>query len=144
MPYDLVTKMNILRPAEDVYEAFADPAKIGNFWFSASSGRWETGKTISLAYAEYGASMDIRIVEAVENEIIAFDWGEGDYWRRVDMFFNPVEGGTEVEVHELFTKEDENLADFLVGNKEGWVFMLTCLKAWLENGVNTLRTGLVV
>jgi uncharacterized protein YndB with AHSA1/START domain len=28
-----LTKMKINKPAHDVFEAFADPAKIGNFWF---------------------------------------------------------------------------------------------------------------
>lgn len=27
----------------------------------------------------------------------------------------------------------------LVMNKEGWVYMLTCLKAYLENGISSMK-----
>jgi hypothetical protein len=31
----------------------------------------------------------------------------------------------------------------MLDNKEGWVYMLTCLKGYLEFDVNKLRAGLV-
>lgn len=49
------TKIKIARSAHDLFEAFVDPSKIGNFWFSSSSKRWEPGKTITLRYEEYQA-----------------------------------------------------------------------------------------
>jgi uncharacterized protein YndB with AHSA1/START domain len=48
-----ITKFKILKPVNEVFEAFVDPAKIGKFWFSSSSERWEQGKTITLKYDEY-------------------------------------------------------------------------------------------
>ncbi|GIO31090.1 hypothetical protein J2TS6_22310 [Paenibacillus albilobatus] len=56
-----LTKMKILKPAHEVFEAFVDPAKIGNFWFSSSSERWEQGKTVILKYDEYAAEGAIQI-----------------------------------------------------------------------------------
>jgi len=41
--------------ANEVFEAFVDPAQIGSFWFSSSSERWEAGRTIKLRYEEYNA-----------------------------------------------------------------------------------------
>ena len=32
-----ITKMNIMKPVNELFEAFVDPSKIGNFWFSSSS-----------------------------------------------------------------------------------------------------------
>lgn len=37
MSIQLVTKMKIFAPVHNVFEAFVDPAKIRNFWFSSSS-----------------------------------------------------------------------------------------------------------
>ena len=85
-----VTKMKILKPAYEVFEAFVDPSKIGNFWFSSSSEKWEQGKTITLKYDEYDAQGDIEVLEVEINKKIVFQWGDGaycyDYTRRVGYF----------------------------------------------------------
>ncbi len=72
-----LTKFKIVKPANEVFEAFVDPSKIGNFWFSSSSERWEQGKTITLRYDEYDAIFDIKIIEIEENRKIVFK-GEPD------------------------------------------------------------------
>jgi uncharacterized protein YndB with AHSA1/START domain len=51
---------------------------------------------------------------------------------------------TIVEVNEEgFDENDEEFIHQLLANKEGWVYVLTCLKGYLEFGVNQLRAGLV-
>jgi Transcriptional regulator C-terminal region len=68
-----LTKMTILKPTNEVFEAFVDPEKIGNFWFSSSSERWEAAKTITLRYDEYNALMQItnEIVNELSDKIVA-------------------------------------------------------------------------
>ncbi len=70
-----LTKIKIRKPAHEVFEAFVDPAKIGNFWFSSSSARWEQGKTITLRYDEYAAQVDIKVLD-VEADKKSFSSGE--------------------------------------------------------------------
>ena len=70
---ELNAKMQINVEPDKAYEAFVDPAKIGRFWFSSSSERWETGKTIQLQYKEYDATMEIFIKETIPNEQIKFN-----------------------------------------------------------------------
>ncbi|MFD1955253.1 SRPBCC family protein [Paenibacillus thailandensis] len=138
-----VTKIKILKTADEVFEAFVDPEKIGNFWFSSSSERWERGKTITLRYDEYDAQGDIKIIEIERNQKIVFEWvydnGEGHIV--TIRLRQPDNAGTIVEV----TEEGFNEHDIsgLLDNKEGWVYMLTCLKGYLEFGVNRLRAALV-
>jgi hypothetical protein len=49
-----------------------------------------------------------------------------------------------VEVSEDgFDENDAELIEQLVGNKEGWIYTLTCLKAYLEFGIHGLRAALV-
>jgi uncharacterized protein YndB with AHSA1/START domain len=136
-----LTKINIQKPANEIYEAFVNPEKIGNFWFSSSSERWVEGKTITLRYEEYNAQGDIYIKEIHENEKVVFEWAGS---RLVTISFFPAEkGGTIVEVNEEgFDGDDENLINQLLDNKEGWVYMLTCLKGYMEFGAN-LRAALV-
>lgn len=140
-----VTKMKILKPANEVFEAFVDPTKIGNFWFSSSSERWEQGKTITVRYVEYNAQLDIEIKEIEADKKIVFQWGANGEGNIVTITLNEMDHSTTIiEVNEAgFNENDEALISQLLDNKEGWVFMLTCLKGYLESGMNQLRGGLV-
>lgn len=140
-----VSNMKIYKPAHEVFEAFVDPAKIGNFWFSSSSARWELGKTIKLRYEEYDADGEITVTEIVNHEKIVFEWNYGEDVHTVTiMLTEPEAGSTVVEiVEEGFKDSGEGWIELLIGNKEGWVYMLTCLKAYMEFGITTLRAALV-
>ncbi|UXH46854.1 SRPBCC domain-containing protein [Rossellomorea vietnamensis] len=135
-----ITQMKIQKPAHDIFEAFVDPEMIGNFWFSSSSERWKEGKTVTLRYEEYDAQGDIHILEIQEEKKIVFEWA-GNH--KVTISFTEETGSTIVGVKEEgFDEESENIINELVDNKEGWVYMLTCLKGYMEYGVN-LRASLV-
>jgi uncharacterized protein YndB with AHSA1/START domain len=140
-----LTKMKISKPANEVFEAFVDPAKIGNFWFSTSSERWEQGKTVTLRYDEYNAEVLIEVKEIEQNKKIVFQWGaNGEGHTVIITLMELDDSSTIVEVNEKeFSENDADFISQILDNKEGWVFMLTCLKAYLECNVSTLRTGLV-
>ncbi len=140
-----LTKMKILKPVDEVFEAFVDPSRIGNFWFSSSSERWEQGKTVTLRYDEYDAQGDIKIMKIEENKKIVFQWGYMGEGHVVTITLRELESAsTIIEVNEEgFNENDDELISKLLGNKEGWVYVLTCLKGYLEFGVNQLRAGLV-
>lgn len=140
-----VTKFKILKPANEVFEAFVDPAKIRNFWFSSSSERWESGKTVTLRYDEYNAEFDMKVTEVELNKKIAFLWGPPEDEHKVTITITETgQDATIIEVvEEGFDENDPELTFKLVDNKEGWVYMLTCLKGYLENGVSTLRGGMI-
>ncbi|MBP1082101.1 MULTISPECIES: SRPBCC family protein [Bacillus] len=136
-----LTKMKIGKPANEVFEAFVDPEKIGSFWFSSSSERWEEGKTITLRYEEYDAQGDIEILEVEKNSKIIFQDEEGHIV--TIKLKESDDSSTIIEVNqEGFKENDTELINQLIDNKEGWVYMLTCLKGYLEYGVN-LRAALV-
>ncbi len=138
-----LTKFQINRAAQEVFEAFVDPEKIGNFWFSSSSARWEEGKNITLFYDIYNAEVGITVHEIEVNKRIVFQWtGEEN---TVTITLNALdEATTIIEVNEQgFQENDPALLQKMVDNKEGWVYVLSCLKGYLEHGIHTLREGLV-
>lgn len=145
MHMENMTKMKILKPANEVFEAFVDPAKIGSFWFTTSSERWEQGKTITLRYDEYNAKGAIEILEIEVNRKIVFRWGANGEGHIVSISLKELDHSTTIiEVtEEGFQENDASFIPQILDNKEGWVFMLTCLKGYLEFGVTLLRTGLV-
>ncbi|HET7658697.1 MAG TPA: SRPBCC family protein [Bacillales bacterium] len=136
-----LTKIKIAKPAHEVFEAFVDPEKIGNYWFSSSSERWEQGKTVTLRYDEYGAEGEIEVKEIQQDKKIVFIWG-ADHTVTISL---EETGNSETIVginEEGFQENDDELIDQLVDNKEGWVYMLTCLKGYLEYGAQ-LRAALL-
>ncbi|MCE7785584.1 SRPBCC domain-containing protein [Staphylococcus xylosus] len=127
---DIVTKMQVNVPKENVFEAFVNPNQIGGFWFSSSSERWEQGKTITLCYEEYNAELEVQIKSIEENKSIEFIWGN----HPVTIQFEGIGESTVVTTIEKdFDTQD---VEQLLGQKEGWVYMLSCLKAYLEHNVS--------
>lgn len=139
------TKFKILKPANEVFEAIVDSEKIGNFWFSTSSERWKQGRTVTLRYDEYDAQVDIKVLEIEENKKIMFSWGGYDQETVVTITLKESDHrSTIIEVNESGLKEDDpEIVNKMIGQKEGWVYMLTCLKGYLDNGVNNLRASLI-
>lgn len=131
--------MIINKPAHEVFDAFVDPARIGNFWFSSSSERWEAGKTITLRYDEYNAEGTVKITAIEANKkIVMVDWE--DHTTTITLKEEDP-STTIIEVDE--DGFDRNDIERLLDNKEGWVYTLTCLKAYMEFGISTLRASLV-
>ncbi|MDQ0271700.1 SRPBCC family protein [Cytobacillus purgationiresistens] len=146
MDTQVITKFKINKPAEEVFEAIVDPREIGNYWFSSSSERWEQGKTITLKYVEYGAEGVIKVLEIKGNKKIVFSWGGEDAEETVvTITLKELDNtSTIIEVNESGLKEDDpEIVNKMIGQKEGWVYMLSCLKSYLENGVSDLRASLV-
>jgi uncharacterized protein YndB with AHSA1/START domain len=132
---DIITKMEIKAPASTVFEAFVDPKEIGGFWFSSSSKRWETGKNIVLRYDEYDAEVEIKVKAVTPNDNIEFQWGG----KTVTINFESYDDKTLVTTKE--SSFDSSEIERILGQKEGWVYMLSCLKAYIEHGVK-IRAGL--
>ena len=140
----ITTKLKICKPAHEIYEAIVDPEKMANYWFSSGTARVEQSKTITWRYDEYNAEGVIHVLEVEENKKIIFSWGADGEETVVTITCNELDHScTIIQVQEAGLKEDDpELINKMLGQKEGWVYMLTCLKAYLENGVTTLRASL--
>jgi len=140
----VTTKLKIRKPAHEVYEAIVDPKKMSNYWFSSGTARVEQGETITWRYDEYNAEGVINVLEVDENNKIIFSWGAIDQETIVTIILEELSAmSTVIKVTETGLKEDDpEIVNKMLGQKEGWVYMLTCLKAYLENGVITLRASL--
>lgn len=146
MDIQITTKLRINKPSYDIFEAIVDPEKIGNYWFSSSSERWEQGKSVTLRYDEYGAEGVIHILKVDDNSKIVYSWGaEHGEETLVTITLNEVDNTvTIIEINESGFKEDDpELINKMLGQKEGWVYMLMCLKGYLENGATNLRASLI-
>ncbi|WP_336638267.1 SRPBCC family protein [Lysinibacillus fusiformis] len=142
---NVTTKLKIKQPAHKVFEAIISPTEIGHYWFSSSSERWAEGKRITLRYEEYSAEGIISVLGIETNKKIVFSWGEehGEV-TIVTMTLEEYQGETIIEVVESgLNAHDPEIVTKMMGQKEGWIYTLTCLKGYLENGINTLRASLI-
>ncbi|WP_010095176.1 SRPBCC family protein [Ornithinibacillus scapharcae] len=146
MDTQITAKMKITKSTSEVFEAIVDPERIGNYWFSSSSQRWEEGKKVTLSYDEYNAKGDIQVIEIIANKKIVFSWGEEHNEETiVTITLNEVDTKyTIIEINETGLKEDDpEVVHKMLGQKEGWVYMLSCLKGYLEHGIEDLRASLI-
>ena len=60
-----VAKMELLfrKPVADIFETFVNPDAITKFWFNRSSGRIETGATVTWYWDLYNASSIVKVLE---------------------------------------------------------------------------------
>ncbi|MDV7766204.1 SRPBCC family protein [Peribacillus sp. CSMR9] len=145
MDTQITTKFKIGKPTNKVFEAIVNPEKIGNFWFSSSSERWEQGRTLTLRYNEYDAEVVIHVLEVEENRKIEYSWGGNAQETVVTIILKELDNTSSIiEVNESGLKEDvPEIIKKMIGQKEGWVYTLTCLKGYLESGVTNLRASLI-
>jgi len=103
------------------------------------------GVTITWRYDEYNAEGIIRVIEVERNKKIVFSWGGYGQETVVTITLTGMDNmNTIIEVNESGLKEDDpEIVSKMIGQKEGWVYMLTCLKGYLENGVTNLRASLL-
>jgi uncharacterized protein YndB with AHSA1/START domain len=138
---EIKAKLQILKPANEVFEAIVDPKKMSNYFISKSSGRMEEGKQLSWQFPEFDMEFTVRVDKIEKDKYISYYWNVDGTDLLVEMTLTPAgTNSTIVSVIEKSRKNDEAGIKWLKGNTEGWANFLACLKAYLEYGIN-LRKG---
>ncbi|RSS75593.1 polyketide cyclase [Streptomyces sp. WAC06614] len=131
--------MVVHRPAEEVFEAFADPAVTTRFWYTTSSGPMVAEAVLRWEWQTYGVAVDVRVLEVERGRLIRFSWGNYEQPTTVEMRFTPREGdrpGTFVEVTEAgFRGSGDDAVQWVNDTVGGFTTVLCAVKALLEQGV---------
>lgn len=140
----------IQKPLSEVFDGIYNPQKISRYFVTAgASAPLDEGKTVMWEFADFPGPFPIIVKQTVMNEKIVFQWdatsplksGE-PYKTTVEVTFQELEpANTLVSISEYGWEESENGYKDSRGNSQGWMNMLTCLKAYLEHGIN-LRQGM--
>ena len=138
---EITAKLQIGKPAHEVYEAIVDPVKMSNYFISGSSGLMEEGKTLQWRFPEFDIEFPIRVGKLIRDEYISYFWTVDGEELMVEMtLLTADDGSTVITVTEKSRNIDAAGLKWLMQNTEGWANFLACLKAWLEYGIN-LRKG---
>ena len=137
----ITTKIRILKPVAEVYEAIVNPEKMSHYFISKGSDRMDVSETLIWNFPEFDVDVPILVDKIEANRYISYYWDVGDKKYLVEILLekDPTDA-TIVTVTEKGGDNNEAGIKWLMGNTEGWANFLACLKAYLEYGIN-LRKG---
>lgn len=128
------------KPQKEVWDAIVNPNKITRYFTSSVSGAIAKGKSITWEFADYNVSIDIEVIEVIENKFISFKWEASGKEKTVEIKLTTEDQFTKIEIREsTFQLNNEDL-EKVIQQTQGWTHFICSLKAWLYTGVN-LRTG---
>lgn len=125
--------MLIRRPADEVFEAFVDPAITTRFWFSHASGPLAPGARVTWHWDHVGAAAEV-VVRALEPaRRLAIDWPTPVEW----TFAPHGDDATFVRVTAAgFEGDDDARVAQALDSTEGFNLVLAACKVWLEHGLD--------
>ncbi|HEX8433802.1 SRPBCC family protein [Archangium sp.] len=131
-------QMMIRKPVAEVFRAFVDPTVTTRFWFTRSTGRLESGKTVRWDWEMYGASAEVRVDALEPDKRILVEWSGNGRSSTIEWAFDSRPDGTtlvRIENRHFTGTEDEVVAQALDATG-GFSLVLAGLKAFLEHGID--------
>lgn len=133
--------MQIQKPVNEVFTAIINPEKMSNYFISKSSGEIKEDANLIWEFPEFSEKFPVEVGKVKQNEYISFFWKNDDIKLLVEIKLSPRENNsTLVSISEKSRNNDAAGIKWLSGNSFGWSNFLSCLKAYLEYGIN-LRKG---
>lgn len=133
--------MQIQKPINEVFEAIINPEKMINYFIASSTGIMEEGKKLIWKFPEFDFECPIKVEKVEQNNYISFYWENSGIDLLVEITLTEKENqSTLVSISEKSMVNNDAGIKWLSGNSFGWSNFLTCLKAYLEYGIN-LRKG---
>lgn len=116
---------------ELVYEAWADPQKIAQWFVDSAEGRAEEGHVVQWRFESMDFTLPVPVVASQPPHLLAFGGelpGRPPFLQTVEI---KQQGGSSLlrMINSGFAERDENFA----GVDSGWAMALATLKHWLEN-----------
>jgi uncharacterized protein YndB with AHSA1/START domain len=140
---EIKARLQILKPAGEVFDNIVDPDKMKNYFISQSSGFMKEGELLIWKFPEMDIEFPVTIGKIEKDKYISYYWdgamdGEQTF---VEISLQQVSADiTFVSITEKSKANNEAGIKWLKNNTEGWANFLACLKAWMEYGVR-LRKG---
>lgn len=135
LKFSVATKIN--KPVAEVFDAVINPKKIVGYFCDQSDAPLVEGKTVHWTWTNHGTH-PVQVKQIVQNSKIVIEWPSASGGTTVAMMtFKSLEDGrTMVEVSESGWPFDEKGLKASYSNCEGWQHMITCLKGYLQHGID--------
>ncbi|HET9745565.1 MAG TPA: SRPBCC family protein [Chitinophagaceae bacterium] len=129
-------KMLIRKPAREVFDAFIDPLKTKNFWFTRGSHKLEANKKVIWEWEMYGVSVTADVKEIIPDKKIVLEWDDPP--TTVEFNFEQLNyDSTYVTITESgYGLSGDELLAKIKDSTGGFTTVLDGLKAYLEHDIN--------
>ena len=133
--------MQIQKPIHEVFDAIVNPEKMACYFIETSTGTMEEGKNLIWKFPEFDFECPVKVEKVEDNKYVSFYWVNSGIDLLVEITLSEKENNSSlVTITEKSMKNNEAGLKWLSGNSFGWSNFLSCLKAFLEYGIN-LRKG---
>lgn len=127
-------KIEIAVPIEKAYRAWTDDAEITKWFVNQAVIEQKKGGRFFMAFLT-GVQAEEKVLGIRKNRYFCFSFGpDGE---AVEVSFKKTKTGCECHLHQFGMKKTEkSKVQWHMGCRNGWVFFLTNLKAYLEYGID--------
>jgi uncharacterized protein YndB with AHSA1/START domain len=141
---EVSTKLRIAKTPAEVFEAIVNPQKMSHYFISSGRGRLDKADSVSWRFADVGGQLNVKPQVIKKDKSVSFLWSASGREALVTISLLSVpRGATVVSVKESgWPTGPEGIAT-CVGQAQGWMHMLCCLKAYMEHGINLRKGGTV-
>jgi uncharacterized protein YndB with AHSA1/START domain len=117
-----------------VWEAWADPQKIANWFVDRAEGEGKAGNTVKWFFDAFGYEMNVPVVESKPGEtfVTAGDDGADGMPYVMEITITKDAGETVMRLVNSGFSEDPRKGETYNGTVSGWAHALTVMKVWLE------------
>lgn len=136
--------LQIAKPPKVIFEAIVDPAKMSHYFISSGTDRLDTGRAVTWLFGDVGAELVVTPKRVQRNRQVSFVWSASKVTTKVVLRLEPRgRTSTLLTVDESGWPRDARGISRCIGQTRGWTHMLTCMKAYLEYGINLRKGGTI-
>jgi uncharacterized protein YndB with AHSA1/START domain len=130
--------------AQQAWEAWADPAKISQWFVDRAEGKAEAGGDIKWFFDKFNLELNYKVLEAVPGERFAILWpGPMPPPGILEVIIEREGGETLIRLVNSGFREDAALNEEYEGVASGWRTSLGLLREYLENYFGEPRTSIL-
>jgi len=130
---------------QQAWEAWADPAKISQWFVDRAEGKAEVGADITWFFDKFNMELHYKVLEAVPGERFAILWpGPMPPPGVLEVIIEREGGETLIRLINSGFREDAQLDEEYEGVVSGWHTSLALLREYVENYFGEPRTNILV
>jgi uncharacterized protein YndB with AHSA1/START domain len=140
--YTVSTQIN--KPVQEVFDAVVSKDVLTKYFTDKSSGDLTEGDRVRWHFNHFG-ELSIAVKKIVANELIELSLDSKEWEKTKEESYEVLvifdfeildDGGTKLSISEQGWRTDAEGLKASHDNCGGWTHMATCMKAWLEHGID--------
>lgn len=136
MKFTLQTKIS--KPVAEVFDAVVNPKKIVGYFCNQADAPLVEGQTVHWTWTAHKVTHPVKVKQIVNNSKIVIEWPASSGGTSIaEMSFESLEDGvTMVKISESGWPSTPEGLKASYKNCEGWQHMASCMKAYLQHGID--------